>query len=387
MTGVDLSHHEFPLAPFRVRITDAVAYWSAFDAAYHPVPVLDEFLRELRFGRNFAERTTQMYAGNLCRFLNWSSARRLDLEGAAQRMSLYMLDLRTSPIEQGPHAGKVRDDDRVGAILASIRTFYKHAVANSLVEESVLHALYEPGDDRWLPRELRDGNEPHPRLKPRHTVKRSHQHRPRTASEEEFVALVQAAEHWRDRFLLVLFWFTGLRIGQALGLRRGDLHLSSDSSVLGCPLHGPHVHVIKRDNVNRADAKNRRDHWVPAHPYLLRFYEGYLEERESVRRARSSDFVFVNLFSEPIGEPMKPAGADRLLRRLSERAGLERNVNAHSFRHAAGTRWTEAEGIDVAKELLGHSSILSTQIYNHPSPARLKAAVNHNTVPGELPSL
>lgn len=381
----DLSDYELPAAAFRVRLTDALAYWSVFDAAYRPVRVADEFLRDARFGRDLAERTTQMYASDLSRFINWSAGRGLGLERAAFELSRFMLELRTAPIERGPYAGRVRDDDRVGAILATIRSFYKYAVSRSLLDASVLDALFEVGDDRWLPGELRsvDGP-PRARLVPRHTLKRSRQSTPRMATEEEFLALVGAGEHWRDQFLVVLLWFTGLRIGQALGLRREDLHLASNSSVLGCAIDGPHVHVVKRENVNRADAKNRRSHWVPAHPYVLRFYEGYLEERDAVRRARDCDFVFVNLFAEPVGAPMKPAGADRLLRRLSVRAGLDRLVNAHSLRHAAGTRWTEAQGIDVAQELLGHSSILSTQIYNHPRPQRLRDAVDAAPNPGEL---
>lgn len=363
-------------------MSETLAYWSVFDEDYRSVDVADRFLREIRLGRDLAERTTQMYAGDLSRFVNWAAGRGLGLERAATDLSRFMLELRTTPIERGPHAGSVRDDDRVGAILATVRTFYKHLVAHAMLDAGVLSALFEVGDDRWLPGELRGTDGPRARLAPRHTLKRSKQRTPRMATEEEFLALVGAAEHWRDRFLVVLLWYSGLRIGQALGLRRGDLHLASDSTVLGCAIDGPHVHVIKRDNVNRADAKNRREHWVPAHPYVLRFYEGYLEEREAVRRARDSDYVFVNLFAEPIGEPMKMGAADRLLRRLSTRAGLDREVNAHSLRHAAGTRWTEEGGIDVAKELLGHSSIMSTQIYNHPRPERLCAAVNAAPHPG-----
>ena len=382
----DFAACALPVAPFRVRLSETLAYWSVFDADYRPVDVADQFLREIRLGRDLAERTTQMYAGDLSRFVNWAAGRGLSLERAAAELSRFMLELRTTPIERGPHAGRVRDDDRVAVILGTVRTFYRHLVSDAVLDAAVLGALFEVGDDRWLPRELRGTDGPRTRLAPRHALKRSKQRTPRMATEEEFLALVGAAEHWRDRFLVVLLWYAGLRIGQALGLRRADLHLASQSTVLGCAIEGPHVHVIKRDNVNRADAKNRREYWVPAHPYVLRFYEGYLEEREAVRRARDSDYVFVNLFAEPIGEPMKLGGADRLLRRLSARAGLERAVNAHSLRHAAGTRWTEEGGLDVAKDLLGHASIMSTQIYNHTRPERLRAAVNAAPDPGAVPA-
>src|SRR5450759_400086 len=48
------------------------------------------------------------------------------------------------------------------------------------------------------------------------------------------------------RFLLVLLWFCGLRVGEALGLRRSDLHLVPTATTLGCSTPGPHVHVVAR---------------------------------------------------------------------------------------------------------------------------------------------
>ena len=61
---------------------------------------------------------------------------------------------------------------------------------------------------------------------------------------------------WRDRFLLVLLWFCGLRVGEALGLCRSDLHLVPAAAALGCAVPGPHLYVVGRDNPNRARAKS-----------------------------------------------------------------------------------------------------------------------------------
>jgi site-specific recombinase XerD len=90
--------------------------------------------------------------------------------------------------------------------------------------------------------------------------------------------MLQQCRSWRDRFLLVLLWSTGLRIGEALGLRRSDLHLSDGSSDLGCLVVGPHVHVVHRDNVNRGAAKSRNDRHVAANRWVLGYYGRYLVE-------------------------------------------------------------------------------------------------------------
>ena len=81
---------------------------------------------------------------------------------------------------------------------------------------------------------------------------------------------------------------------------------------------------------------------------------------------------------------MKPDGANRIFTTLSKRAGIEPAITPHAFRHAAGTRWAESGGLDVAQALLGHSSIQSTQIYNHIRGERLRDAVDAVT-PGSQP--
>ncbi len=372
--------------PFRVRISEALSYWTVVDSKFRPVTEADRFLQESRFGRDRAERTTQIYAGDLCLYFNWLTRKGLDLESGPSDLGRFVLELRTQPIEAGKNRGHPRSAERINAILSVVRSFYKFAVAHDLVGGQVLSKLFEVGDNRWLPAELKpDGHGLRYRAAPRHVLHGSRNKTPRVASPEEFHALVEASEHWRDRFLLALLWFGGLRVGQALGLRREDLHFASDSTVLGCQTEGPHIHIRKRDNVNRADSKRRKEFGIPAHHYILGFYERYLEERAEVKKAEASDFVFVNLFAAPLGEPMKPDGANRIFTTLSKRAGIEPAITPHAFRHAAGTRWAESGGLDVAQALLGHSSIQSTQIYNHIRGERLRDAVDAVT-PGSQPT-
>jgi integrase/recombinase XerD len=141
-----------------------------------------------------------------------------------------------------------------------VREFYKHAVAHRAVDASVIAALYEVGDDRFLPAELRaeDGGLCY-RVRPRHKLRAARDGAPRVAAQDEWEALLEAATSWRDRFLLVLLWFSGLRIGGALGLRRSDLHLMPSATSLGCSVAGPHLHVVPRVNANGAAAKSRRE--------------------------------------------------------------------------------------------------------------------------------
>jgi site-specific recombinase XerC len=188
---------------------------------------------------------------------------------------------------------------------------------------------------------------------------------------------LEEATSWRDRFLLVLLWFCGLRIGEVLGLRRADMHFADSSSSLGCSLAGPHLHVIRRDNnPNGASAKSRHERTVPVVSWVLAYYDRYTTERLACPAADGCDFVFVNLFHAPLGQPMTASAVRQGLRSLSRRAGLARSVHPHMLRHSAGSEMADAgAAIDVVQELLGHRSIISTQRYVHPSADRMRRAV------------
>ena len=94
-------------------------------------------------------------------------------------------------------------------------------------------------------------------------------------------------------------------------------------------------------------------------------------------QARRSDFVLVNLFREPIGSAMRPDAINALLDRLSQRGGCGRRIRPHMLRHSFSTNALAAGAtLDVLKDLLGHAWVSSTEVYVHPSPERLRAAVD-----------
>jgi len=170
----------------------------------------------------------------------------------------------------------------------------------------------------------------------------------------------------------------GLRRGELCGLRRSDVHLLVDSRPLGCQVARAHLHVLRReDNPNGAWAKSRRHRVVPLDFLIVQAFDTYVLERMSVPRAADSDFVVVNLFRAPIGAPMRPDSIGELLTAASRRAGLTEAVRPHQLRHAFGSNVADAgAGIDVVADLLGHAAVSSSQVYLHPDPSRLRAAVD-----------
>ena len=205
------------------------------------------------------------------------------------------------------------------------------------------------------------------------------------ASDEEIVALLRACRSARDRLLVLVMARAGLRRGELCGLRRGDVHLLADSRALGCEVARAHLHVVRReDNPNRAWAKSRRQRVVPLDFLVVQAFDTYEFERMRVAAAADSDFVFVNLFRAPIGAPLRPDAVGELLAAASRRAGLDPAIRPHQLRHAFASNVADAGGgIDVVADLLGHASVSSSQVYSHPDPSRLRAAVDAVPSPRE----
>jgi integrase/recombinase XerD len=126
-----------------------------------------------------------------------------------------------------------------------------------------------------------------------------------TLAVEQVSRMIELTRNARDGFLIALLGCTGMRIGEALGLRCEDMHLLPNSHVLGCAVKGPHVHVRRRqDNGNQALAKARKPRSIPVTDELVAFYSDYRYERDQVEQAIDCDLVFVNLFRPPLGRPM-----------------------------------------------------------------------------------
>jgi site-specific recombinase XerD len=364
-------------------------YWTVLDDEMDVVPVADRHLRELRFGRDNAESTTEKYARGIALFLQWCDATGRDWREAAADIGLFMTWLKYvpaggGPLAQGPGARPVRGEKQVNNVLTATRGLLVFAVNNGEAPQWIVQQLYEVADTRNLPLEAQgEGTALRYRMRARHRLKEPDRP-PDRASDDEIVALLGACLSARDRLIVLLLSRAGLRSGEAAGLRRSDLHMLPDNRVLGCAIEGSHVHVIRRGNANGAWAKSRHTRAVPLDFLVVQAIDQYQVERQKCPAARDSDFLLVNLFRPPLGSPMPPEAIGRLFTDLSVRAGLSRVVSPHKGRHAFASNLSDAGAkLDVIQQLMGHGSASSTQAYMHPAAARLRAAVDGVPLPRE----
>ncbi|MEV4659648.1 tyrosine recombinase XerC [Micromonospora sp. NPDC049301] len=155
----------------------------------------------------------------------------------------------------------------------------------------------------------------------------------------------------RDRVLLELLYATGVRISEACGLDVGDVD------------HGRRV--------IRVFGKGGRERSVPYGVPAQRALDDWLRRgRPALVGARSGDALLLGAR----GGRLNPTTARQIVGGYAEAAGLPR-TSPHGLRHSAATHLLEG-GADLraVQELLGHSSLASTQIYTHVSVERLRAA-------------
>jgi integrase/recombinase XerD len=168
---------------------------------------------------------------------------------------------------------------------------------------------------------------------------------------------------FRDRCILEVFWTTGMRIGELLALAVPDIDFAQ---ALGTIQHG----------------KGDKPRVVPLGAGALAWLREYVDEVRPLllsAAAKPHETLFLSRF----GERMDKSGLHYKLKAYQRRAGIKKNLTAHSFRHTLASEMLRA-GADLRhiQELLGHGNLTTTQRYLHVVKADLKK-VHGKTHPRE----
>ncbi|MGZ6638879.1 MAG: tyrosine-type recombinase/integrase [Solirubrobacteraceae bacterium] len=184
---------------------------------------------------------------------------------------------------------------------------------------------------------------------------------PKTLSLEQVAAVIDCQERLRDRFLFALLASTGMRVGQALGLRHEDVVAWERRIVIRA----------REDAPRRARSKGGAEGAVPVSAELMRLWNDYMHEEY---RDLDCDFVLVNLWGGQRGRPLTYSNVDRIVARTQRRVGF--HFTAHRLRHTYATlAYRDGVQLEVIGALLTHRSPTSTLIYTHPTAEDLRAVL------------
>lgn len=274
----------------------------------------DRYLRHLAIERGLSDNTLQAYRRDLAAYAASLAARGIDDPGVVGSVdvSAFAQELRT-------RAERPLTASSMSRMLSSVRGFHRFLLDESLVETDVAAELVPPK----LPMRL-----------------------PKAISIEQMAAVLAAADGdepraMRDRALLELLYATGARVSEAVALNVDDL------------LDGEIV---------RLTGKGSKQRIVPVGSFARAAIDAYLVRARPVFSARGT--ATPALFLGARGHRVSRQNAWLIIRAAAERARLGFEISPHTFRHSFATHLL-AGGADVrvVQELLGHSSVATTQIY------------------------
>lgn len=235
--------------------------------------------------------------------------------------------------------------------LSAVSAFYQHAARHG-VDLGELLTTWQPAGRRstaWKPF-LHHISKGKPQRR-RAIALKAPKKLLRILTVQEVQAILDACDHLRDRFLFALLHESGVRIGEALGLRHEDLAAAERE-----------VTIWPRINDNGARTKSVTSRTIPVGADLVRLYADYLHEEYG---DLDSDYVLVNLWAQPYGRPMTYAAVYDLVMRLRRRTGVD--FDPHWFRHTTATRLLrDGVPVEVVSKILGHASVTTTvTTYGH----------------------
>ncbi|MCB1149585.1 MAG: tyrosine recombinase XerC, partial [Chlamydiia bacterium] len=216
--------------------------------------------------------------------------------------------------------------------LATLRSFFKYACREGLIEKNPAEELENPKLEKRIPSPL---------------------------TYDQVVSLFEQPDTstylgFRDRVILELFYSSGLRVSELTGLNRDDF----DAEGLLLLVRG----------------KGKKERIVPITKCARDFIVQYLHHPE---RPQGEEALFLNRF----GKRLSPRSVDRKFDLYLKQSGLAGKATPHTIRHTIATHWLE-NGMDLKtiQVLLGHSNLSTTTIYTRVSTA-LKKEVYDKTHP------
>jgi integrase/recombinase XerD len=332
--------------------------WAVLDA--HGVPMADvtALLRHLTAIER-SPNTVKAYASDLALFFTFTDAHQVMWTAVNNEWLGKFIAWMRTPSERlvrPSNPNGIRNERTVNRALSAVGTFaqYMHDATGDPVYAQLLQTA-KRRSNRFVehaPTVLRVG----PRL-------RTPERELKYLRPAEVKQIVDACLTLRDKFLISLLDQTGMRVGQALQLRHSDIRVPVSS-----------IRVARHvDQAQLSHARNKSDNAaiVPVPGWLIRLYAGYMSAEYQMI---DSDFVFVNLWSGPIGKPMSYGAVDKLVGRIRQRSGVL-DWSVHTFRHTYVTRLLSL-GVtpETVSYLVTHASVLTTlDVYNHISVDALRS--------------
>ncbi len=288
---------------------------------------IEDFIDYLRFERNYSSKTTESYQADLEAFKRFYEAIDSDINWAempADIVRQWVVEM----MDKGNTATSVRRR------LSSLRSFYKFLLRRGLVDKDPVHNMPGPKVEKKLPAYVRE------------------KEMDRLFDSDFFSDDYQG---FRDRMILLTFYSTGIRLSELVGLDDRDVDL--DQMQL------------------KVTGKRNKQRIIPYGDEFGDSLRQYLVERDAfAKQFEGSTSLFLD---ERNGQRMTPAKVRNLVKRYLSMVTTQQRNSPHVLRHTFATAMLNHQAdLQSVKELLGHESLSTTEIYTHTTFEQLKEMYN-----------
>lgn len=336
--------------------------WLILGENYAPIEPIQRYLNYL-VNLERSPNTIESYARYLKVYWEWLVQQHIDWRNVSlEDLSEYMHWLRvgdTKVVSMQP-VSAIRSEKTVNHAMTAIHTFYEfHLHMGNVGNDKGFSRFNIPIGTHY--RSFLAGiAKAKPRRKSLLKLKEPRSF-PGCLTKEEVRRLINACNRQRDKLIILMFYETGMRKGELLGLRHEDIGDCGRNEIA----------IVKRENVNNARVKGA-ERIIPVSKELIQVYNDYLiDEYPDV----DSDYVLINIWAGEIGRPLNYKAINQLFRELEKKTGI--HAYPHLFRHTHATELIKA-GMDIyhISKRLGHASISTTlDIYGHLTKEDLQIVV------------
>ena len=268
------------------------------------IDILSGYNYYLKVERGLSPNTVKAYTADIEGFYEFLRRRGVTLRDASSS------DISDYIISVSDYLSK-RSQAR---LLSSLNSFFDYLVSEGERKDNPSSAVDSPKLGKYLPVVL---------------------------SVEEVRAILKAAPNERDRAILEVLYGCGLRVSEVCSLKISEVYL--------------------KDMFVKVMGKGSKERLVPMAPSTASAIMDYLSVRPE-SDAGCEDVLFLNRF----GRALSRIAVFKMVKSVALVAGVDTNLSPHTFRHSFATHLVE-NGADlrVVQEMLGHESILTTEIYTH----------------------
>lgn len=284
--------------------------------------LLQPFFDYLKFEKRYSKHTLAAYETDLVSFFDF-----------------LIIQFGEMPVEQISHTfirswlASLKDEGlsakSINRKISSLKSFFKYEVKIGVLKQTPMAKVTAPKIEKRLPQFVADG---------------------------DMVKLFDGTEFpdtWdgrTDRLLLQLFYQTGMRLSEAIGLKETSVNFANGTlKVLG---------------------KGNKERVIPVQLQLLKVLQDYLEKKQNEFTGGMAESLLV----DKEGKPLQPRKVYTSVRRYLNGITTIEKRSPHILRHSFATHlMNNGADLNAVKELLGHSSLAATQVYTHNTIEKLKS--------------